>query len=67
MFFRFSTKSGEGLVENDRFGVEHQQPAEFQQLLLAAGKRLGVFVAQVMQSQEFQHVKRLFFDLGAVA
>jgi hypothetical protein len=54
----------EGLVEDDDIRVQHQQPPQLQQLLLAARQSLRVFVAQVIHGQELQHPHCLVVDLG---
>ena len=44
-------------------GVEHEQAAQLQQLLLAAGKRPAVFVAQVVDGEELQDLHRLCVEV----
>ena len=51
--------AGEGLVENDDVRVEHEQAAQFQELLLAAGERPAVLVPQMVYGEKLQDLHRL--------
>ena len=46
--------AGERLIEEQDLGVQHQRAAEFQQLLLAAGKVLRLERFQRGETEEFE-------------
>ena len=59
--------AGADLVEQDDARIAHQGAAEFEQLLLAAGERAGLGVAELVEFEEFERFAGAVIDLFLLA
>ena len=55
-FHQLRVYAGKRFIQNHDVRIEHEQPAKLKKLLLASGKRLGVFIAQMFHGQERQYL-----------